>query len=38
MLEELGYEVVTRHSAGEALEALRSGTAPDLLLTDQRCR
>ncbi len=35
MLEDLGYAVVTRHSAREALEVLGSGTVPDLLLTDQ---
>jgi CheY-like chemotaxis protein len=35
MLEDLGYAVVTRHSAAAALEALGSGTVPDLLLTDQ---
>jgi CheY-like chemotaxis protein len=35
MLEDLGYAVVTRHSAKEALEALSNGTVPDLLLTDQ---
>ena len=35
MLEDLGYSVVTRHSAKDALEALRSGTMPDLLITDQ---
>jgi CheY-like chemotaxis protein len=35
MLEDLGYAVVTRHSAKDALEALSSGTVPDLLLTDQ---
>jgi PAS domain S-box-containing protein len=35
MLEDLGYSVVTRHSGRDALEALRSGATPDLLLTDQ---
>jgi CheY-like chemotaxis protein len=35
MLEDLGYSVVTRHSGRDALEALRSGAMPDLLLTDQ---
>ena len=35
MLEDLGYRVVTRHSGRDALEALRDGTTPDLLITDQ---
>ncbi|HEX2539973.1 MAG TPA: response regulator [Caldimonas sp.] len=34
MLEDLGYAVVTRHSAKDALEVLSNGTVPDLLITD----
>ena len=35
MLEDLGHTVLEAHSGREALEILRSGTAVDLMMTDQ---
>jgi signal transduction histidine kinase len=35
MLEDLGYTVIVKHSGQEALDALRHGEEPLLLLTDQ---
>ncbi|MEO7026575.1 MAG: response regulator, partial [Caulobacteraceae bacterium] len=35
MLEDLGHTVLEAHSGSEALEVLRSGTAIDLMMTDQ---
>jgi CheY-like chemotaxis protein len=34
MLGDLGYEVIEASSAAEALRLLRSGDAPDLMITD----
>ena len=34
MLRDLGYEVVEAGSGRQALQALRSGTAPDAIVTD----